>query len=112
MSGSRGNPNLWLIAIVVTMGAFMEVLDTTIVNVALPHIAGSLAISNEEFDHESKDDTSSAGTKCRRLRCALAGGGPFHEDRRCPVARIKSQRSDRQGLGLCDIVGDARLQMR
>ena len=48
MSGSRGNPNLWLIAIVVTMGAFMEVLDTTIVNVALPHIAGSLAISNDE----------------------------------------------------------------
>jgi MFS transporter, DHA2 family, multidrug resistance protein len=48
MSGSRGNPNLWLIAIVVTLGAFMEVLDTTIVNVALPHIAGSLAISNDE----------------------------------------------------------------
>jgi DHA2 family multidrug resistance protein len=48
MSGSRGSPNLWLIAVVVTMGAFMEVLDTTIVNVALPHIAGSLAISNDE----------------------------------------------------------------
>jgi DHA2 family multidrug resistance protein len=48
MSGSRGKPNLWLIAIVVTMGAFMEVLDTTIVNVALPHIAGTLAISNDE----------------------------------------------------------------
>ena len=48
MSGSRAKPNLWLIAIVVTMGAFMEVLDTTIVNVALPHIAGSLAISNDE----------------------------------------------------------------
>jgi DHA2 family multidrug resistance protein len=48
MSASRGNSNLWLIAIVVTMGAFMEVLDTTIVNVALPHIAGSLAISNDE----------------------------------------------------------------
>src|ERR1700677_4887106 len=48
MSGSRSNPNLWLIAIVVTMGAFMEVLDTTIVNVALPHIAGTLAISNDE----------------------------------------------------------------
>ena len=48
MSDSRGNQNLWLIAIVVTMGAFMEVLDTTIVNVALPHIAGTLAISNDE----------------------------------------------------------------
>ena len=31
----------------VTLGAFMEVLDTTIVNVALPHIAGSLSVSND-----------------------------------------------------------------
>jgi len=45
---SRGGANIWAIAIVVTLGAFMEVLDTTIVNVALPHIAGTLAISNDE----------------------------------------------------------------
>ena len=32
---------------VVTIAAFMEVLDTTIVNVALPHIAGSLAVSSD-----------------------------------------------------------------
>ncbi len=36
-----GNP--WLIAVVVTLAAFMEVLDTTIVNVALPHIAGTMS---------------------------------------------------------------------
>ena len=42
----RANP--WLIAIVVTLAAFMEVLDTTIVNVALPHIAGSLSSSSDE----------------------------------------------------------------
>jgi DHA2 family multidrug resistance protein len=42
----RANP--WLVAIVVTLGAFMEVLDTTIVNVSLPHIAGSLSISSDE----------------------------------------------------------------
>jgi len=42
----RANP--WLIAIVVTIAAFMEVLDTTIVNVALPHIAGALSASNDE----------------------------------------------------------------
>ena len=48
MSSARGGANLWAIAIVVTLGAFMEVLDTTIVNVALPHIAGTLAISNDE----------------------------------------------------------------
>ena len=41
-----GNP--WLIAVVVTLAAFMEVLDTTIVNVALPHIAGSMASSEDE----------------------------------------------------------------
>jgi MFS transporter, DHA2 family, multidrug resistance protein len=48
MSSGRGGSHIWLVAIVVTMGAFMEVLDTTIVNVALPHIAGTLAISNDE----------------------------------------------------------------
>ncbi len=42
----RHNP--WAIAIVVTLAAFMEILDTTIVNVALPHIAGSLSTSNDE----------------------------------------------------------------
>jgi DHA2 family multidrug resistance protein len=40
--------NPWLIAIVVTLAAFMEILDTTIVNVALPHIAGELSASNDE----------------------------------------------------------------
>jgi DHA2 family multidrug resistance protein len=40
--------NPWLIAIVVTLAAFMEILDTTIVNVALPHIAGSLSSSSDE----------------------------------------------------------------
>ncbi|QCE32344.1 DHA2 family efflux MFS transporter permease subunit [Acetobacteraceae bacterium] len=37
--------NPWLVAVIVTMAAFMEVLDTTIVNVALPNIAGTLGIS-------------------------------------------------------------------
>jgi DHA2 family multidrug resistance protein len=42
----KGNP--WAIAVAVTMAAFMEVLDTTIVNVALPHIAGTLSVSYDE----------------------------------------------------------------
>jgi DHA2 family multidrug resistance protein len=42
----RYNP--WLIAVAVTLAAFMEILDTTIVNVALPHIAGSLSSSSDE----------------------------------------------------------------
>jgi MFS transporter, DHA2 family, multidrug resistance protein len=41
----RPQHNPWLIAVVVTLAAFMEVLDTTIVNVSLPHIAGSLSSS-------------------------------------------------------------------
>ena len=42
----RANP--WLIAIVVTLAAFMEILDTTIVNVSLPHIAGSVSVSYDD----------------------------------------------------------------
>jgi DHA2 family multidrug resistance protein len=40
--------NPWLIAIVVAMAAFMEVLDTSIANVALPYMAGSLGASNDQ----------------------------------------------------------------
>jgi len=40
--------NPWIIGVVVSLAAFMEVLDTSIANVALPHIAGSLAASNDE----------------------------------------------------------------
>ncbi|MDP9052348.1 MAG: DHA2 family efflux MFS transporter permease subunit [Acidobacteriota bacterium] len=40
--------NQWAIAITVTLATFMEVLDTSIANVALPHIAGSLGASNDE----------------------------------------------------------------
>jgi DHA2 family multidrug resistance protein len=40
--------NPWLIAITVTIATFMELLDTAIANVALPHIAGGLAVSYDE----------------------------------------------------------------
>ena len=40
--------NPWVVALVVTIGTFMEVLDTSIANVALPHIAGSLSASQDE----------------------------------------------------------------
>ena len=42
----RHNP--WAIALTVTLATFMEVLDTSIANVSLPHIAGSLAASQTE----------------------------------------------------------------
>ncbi len=42
----RHNP--WLITLTVMMAVFMEVLDTSIANIALPHIAGSLSATPEE----------------------------------------------------------------
>src|ERR1700751_1192905 len=45
-SGPGANP--WLIAILVALASFMEVLDTTIANVALPYIAGSMGVSEDE----------------------------------------------------------------
>ena len=40
--------NPWIVAIAVMFGTFMEVLDTTVVNVSLPHIAGNLSSSIDE----------------------------------------------------------------
>src|SRR6516165_9100144 len=40
--------NPWIIACTVMLATFMEVLDTSVANVALPHIAGSLSATNEE----------------------------------------------------------------
>jgi DHA2 family multidrug resistance protein len=44
----RPKYNPWLVAVVVALAAFMEVLDTSIANVALPYMAGSLAASNDQ----------------------------------------------------------------
>ena len=43
-----GGINPWVIAVTVTLATFMEVLDTSIANVALPHIAGNLSASADE----------------------------------------------------------------
>jgi DHA2 family multidrug resistance protein len=40
--------NPWIIAIAVMLATFMEVLDTTVVNVSLQHIAGSLSVTTDE----------------------------------------------------------------
>jgi DHA2 family multidrug resistance protein len=40
--------NPWIIAVSVMFATFMEVLDTTVVNVSLPHIAGSLSATIDE----------------------------------------------------------------
>src|SRR5262249_2949488 len=43
-----GSINPWIIAVTVTLATFMEVLDTSIANVALPHIAGNLSARVDE----------------------------------------------------------------
>ena len=47
-AGWKPEANPWLIGVAVSLAAFMEVLDTSIANVALPHIAGNLGASNDE----------------------------------------------------------------
>ena len=46
--GDHPHVNPWVTAIAVMFGTFMVVLDTTVVNVSLPHIAGSLSATIEE----------------------------------------------------------------
>jgi DHA2 family multidrug resistance protein len=47
-TGWTNGHNPWAIALVVTMATFMEVLDTSIANVSLPHIAGNLSVTQDE----------------------------------------------------------------
>jgi len=48
VSDSNGAINPWVIALTVMLATFMEVLDTSVANVALPHIAGNLASTIDE----------------------------------------------------------------
>src|SRR6202790_3862227 len=47
-ASGTGAVNPWVIAILVALASFMEVLDTTIANVALPYIAGGMGVSEDE----------------------------------------------------------------
>jgi DHA2 family multidrug resistance protein len=47
-TGWTGGHSPWVIALVVSMATFMEVLDTSIANVSLPHIAGDLSVTQDE----------------------------------------------------------------
>jgi DHA2 family multidrug resistance protein len=47
-AGVASAVNPWVIAILVALASFMEVLDTTIANVALPYIAGGMGVSEDE----------------------------------------------------------------
>src|SRR5229473_2117137 len=47
-ASGAGTVNPWVIAMLVALASFMEVLDTTIANVALPYIAGGMGVSEDE----------------------------------------------------------------
>src|ERR1700722_1003396 len=47
-ASGAGAVNPWVIALLVALASFMEVLDTTIANVALPYIAGGMGVSEDE----------------------------------------------------------------
>ncbi len=47
-ASSAAEGGSWLIAVLVALAAFMEVLDTTIANVVLPYIAGGMGVSDDE----------------------------------------------------------------
>jgi DHA2 family multidrug resistance protein len=47
-SGAAASSSPWLIAILVALATFMEVLDTTIANTVLPYFAGGMGVSDDE----------------------------------------------------------------
>ena len=74
---AAGTANPWLIAVVVALAVFMEVLDTTIANVALPYIAGGLGVSlDEERVWKGRFVSDAAVSSCvKAVRKALVDEG-------------------------------------
>jgi len=65
--GSEPGINPWFIAITVTLATFMELLDTAIANVSLPHIAGGLAVKRGR-EHVGADELPFRTRWCCRFR--------------------------------------------
>ena len=78
----RPSFNPYLIAVSVMLATFMEVLDTSIANVALPHIAGSLAALDRRGDLGA-DELSGRERHCvaddRMARTALRAQAVPHD---------------------------------
>ena len=66
--------NPWLVAIAVMSSTFMEVLDTTVVNVSLPHIAGSLSARPAGFARNSLQTPGLVSADFRVLKYFPFGG--------------------------------------
>jgi len=65
MSDEHPHINPWIIAISVMLATFMEVLDTSVVNVSLPHIAGSLSATIDEATWTVTSIWSPTRSSCR-----------------------------------------------
>src|SRR3954462_12116439 len=48
--GSRPAVNIWVVAIIVVVPTFMEILDTTVANVAIRYIAGGLSAAQSDSE--------------------------------------------------------------
>ena len=84
--------NPWLIAVSVMFATFMEVLDTTVVNVSLPHIAGSLSVTidvdaygGREFKGKVDSIAGATGSKFSLLPAENATGNFVKVVQRVPV---------------------------
>jgi hypothetical protein len=64
-----GKVNPWLIAVTITLATIMEVLGTSIANVALPHIAGAMDASQDESTWISY--VPPRGERCSVACCCL-----------------------------------------
>ena len=63
--------NPWIVAMTVTLATFMEVLDSTITNVSLPHIAGTLGANcgGEHLGHHQLPRLECGCAAHERLAC-------------------------------------------
>ena len=64
-TAERPAHNPWAIALTVTIATFMELLDTSISNVSLPHIAGGLGTSYDESTWNSPATSSRTRSSCQ-----------------------------------------------
>ena len=84
----RSNP--WLIAATVALAAFMEVLDTSIANVALPHIAGDLGASTSQGTWVLTSYLVSNALECDEMLDIFCNGPPFRRHSKCPLFRSQT----------------------
>ena len=69
-----GKTSPWLIALTVMLATFMEVLDTSVANVSLPHIAGDLSAGVDESTWTPVTASTKASARVTRIPLKQAAG--------------------------------------